>query len=156
MKTNYVDILYWTAKMLKTNYPNYNIYIDDDEQDIAIPSFFIDVVPTDTTEGFDILRYKTVNLLIEYVDRTARKEKKLQMVDDLSELIGRGITVAQANGVKRILPVFHKKPTISDATIMLVTLEYYDGHAEPVIQEPDRTYDALMEILALNVKADEY
>ena len=155
MKTNYVDILYWTAKMLKTRYPNYNIYVDDNEQDVAIPSFFIEVVPTDTTEGFDGFRYKMVNLIIEYVDRTARKEKKLQMADDLSELIGRGIIVAQANGNKRTLPVFHKKPTISDATIMLITLQYFDGYAEPTIVEPDRTYDDLMKILALNVKANE-
>jgi hypothetical protein len=153
MKTNYTDILLWTAKMLKTNFPNNNIYVDENEQDVAVPSFFIEVVPMSTKEMFDYIKLKTVNLIIEYVDRTARKEKKLQMIDDLSDLIGRGITVAQSDGSIRVLPVFNKIPTLSDATIMLVTLEYFDGKADPMIDEPDRDYDKLMGILALNVQA---
>jgi hypothetical protein len=156
MKVNYVDILYWTAKMLKTNFPNNNIYIDKNEEEIIVPSFFVQVVPIDIKEGFDLFKYKTVNLIIEYVDRTALSEKKLQVIDDLQELIGRGVTVAQANGTKRTLPVFDKKPTIADAGILLVTLQYYDGHAEPLNPEdPDRSFDGLMEILSLNVQAKD-
>jgi hypothetical protein len=156
MKVNYVDILYWTAKMLKTNFPNNNIYIDKNEHEIIVPSFFLQVNPLSIVEGFDLFKYKKVNLIIEYVDRTALSEKKLQVIDDLQELIGRGITVAQANGNKRTLPVFNKKPTIADAGILLVTLQYYDGHAEPLSPEdPDKSYDGLMEILSLNVKAND-
>jgi hypothetical protein len=156
MKVNYVDILYWTAKMLKTNFPNNNIYIDKNEQEIIVPSFFVQVNPLSIVEGFDMFKYKTVNLIIEYVDRTARSETKLQVIDDLQELIGRGITVAQANGNKRTLPVFDKKLTIADAGILLVILQYYDGHAEPLNPEdPDRSFDGLMEILSLNVQAKD-
>jgi len=35
---------------------------------------------------------------------------------------------------------------------MLVTLEYFDGQAEPQTKEADRTYDELMGILSLNIK----
>lgn len=156
MKVNYVDILLWTAKMLKTNYPTYNIYVDENEQNITVPSFFIDVVPTKIDEKFDYRKYKAVNLLIEYVDKKAFKQDKLQMIDDLDELIGQGIIVAQSNGNKRTLPVFDKKPTISsDVTIMLITLEYFDGKAEPMSVQPSRTYDELMGILSLNTNICE-
>lgn len=152
MKVNYVDILLWTAKMLKTNYPTYNIYVDENEKNITAPSFFIDVVPMQTDERFDYLKYKVVNLIIEYIDIKAMKQDKLQMVDNLNDLIDKGIVVKQSNGTNRTLPVFNKKPTFSNSTIMLVTLEYYDGKNEPEISQPDRNYDDLMGILALNVK----
>lgn len=73
------------------------------------------------------------------------------MVDDLNDLIGKGISIVQSDGNKRTLPVFNKKPTISDATIILVTLEYFDGQAEPQVSQPDRNYDELMGILSLNI-----
>jgi hypothetical protein len=156
VKVNFVDILYQTAKMLKTNFPNYNIYIDENEQEITVPSFFLQVNPIQIQEGFDLFKYKTVNLFIEYVDRTALSEKKLQIIDDLQELIGKGISVVQANGEKRTLPVFNKKPTGNDGKTLLVTMQYYDGHAEPLNPEdPDRSYDGLMEILALNLQAKQ-
>lgn len=157
MKTNYVDILLWTAKILKTNFPNYNIYVDGNEQEIVVPSFFINVIPIRTTEGFDTMRNKIVNLTIEYVDRTAHRQNKLQIIDDLDELIGRTITVAQEDGTIRGLPVFEKKPTLTNtSTIMFATLKYFDGYKKPASpEEPDRSYDDLMEILALNIKAVE-
>lgn len=152
MKVNYVDILLYTAKMLKTKYPTYNIYVDDNEQNITVPSFFIEVIPTKTEERFDTTKYKIVNLIIEYVDIKAKKQDKLQMVDDLNDLIGKSITVIRSDGKNRTLPVFNKKPTLADATIMLVTLEYFDGQAEPQTYEADRTYDELMGVLSLNIK----
>lgn len=152
MKTNYVDILLATAKMLKTKYPTYNIYVDDNEKEITVPSFFVEVVPMRMEENFDYLQYKTVNLLIEYINIKAMSQDKLQIIDDLNDLIGHGITVKQTNGKIRTLPVFNKKPTISDVAIMLVTLEYFDGKAEPMISQPDRAYDELMGILALNTE----
>jgi hypothetical protein len=152
VKINYVDILLWTAKMLKTKYPNFNIYVDENEQEILVPSFFIEVVPARIEEKFDYTKYKTVNLIIEYIDIKAMRQDKLQIIDDLSDLIGRGITVSQSNEKKRILPVFNKKPTIGDIAIMLVTLEYFDGIADPEYKEDDRSYDELMGILALNIK----
>lgn len=157
MKTNYVDILLWTAKTLKTNFPNYNIYIDGNEQEIVVPSFFVDIIPVKTTEGFDTMRNKLVNLSIEYVNRTAHKQDKLQVIDDLDELIGRTIMVAQEDGTMRGLPVFEKKPTLTNtSTIMFTTLKYFDGHKKPSNpEEPDRSYDDLMEILNLNIKVVE-
>jgi hypothetical protein len=152
MKVNYVDILLYTAKMLKAKYPTYNIYVDDNEQVITIPSFFIEVIPMKTEEKLDKTKYKIVNLLIEYVDRKALKQDKLQIIDDLNDLIGKGISVIRSDGKSRTLPVFDKKPTIADMAIMLVTLEYYDGLAEPVTLEDDRSYDELMGILNLNTK----
>lgn len=153
MKTNYIDILYWTAKTLKTNFPNCNIYIDKNEQEIIVPSFFIQVIPIQVIEGFDTFKYKTTNLTIEYVDRTSGSEIKLQIADELQELMGRGVTTIQANGTKRTLPIFTKKLTINDIVSLLITLQYYDGHAEPMNPEdPDKSYDGLMEILSLNVQ----
>jgi hypothetical protein len=39
---------------------------------------------------------------------------------------------------------------------MLATLKYFDGHKNPAKpEEPDRSYDDLMGILALNVKVIE-
>ena len=95
-----------------------------------------------------------VNLIVEYIDRTARKEKRLQIVDDLIEVFGRGLVVAQEDGTLRTLPIFDKKPTITnDSTILLITMQYFDGHKNPAKpEEDDRSYDDLMEILALNVQ----
>ena len=154
MKTNFSDILLWTAKNLKTNFPNNNIYVDLNEQEVPVPSFYIEVIPMDIKEGFDSLRYKMVNLIVEYIDRTARKEKRLQIVDDLIEVFGRGLVVAQEDGTLRTLPIFDKKPTITnDSTILLITMQYFDGHKNPAKpEEDDRSYDDLMEILALNVQ----
>jgi hypothetical protein len=95
MRTNFTDILLWTAKALKTNFPNNNIYVDLNEQVISVPSFYIEVIPMEIKEGFDSMRYKMVNLIIEYIDRTARKEKRLQVIDDLTEIMGRGLIVAK-------------------------------------------------------------
>lgn len=78
MKVNYVDILLSIAKKLKTNYPTYNIYVDDNEQNITIPSFFLEVIPMQTDEKLDYMKYKTTNLIIEYVDIKAMKQDKLQ------------------------------------------------------------------------------
>jgi len=150
MKVNYVDILLWTAKKLKEQYPTYNLYVDSNEQKITKPSFFLEVVPMETKEGMDFWKYKIVNLLIEYVNPEAMSQEKLQMADDLSDMIGKKITVACSNGQQRNIPVFDKKPTIKDAVIMLVTLEFHDGTPEPLTETPDRAYDDLMEILALN------
>ena len=152
MKVNYVDILLCTAKMLKTKYPTYNIYVDENEQYITIPSFFIEVVPMKIEEKLDTTKYKAVNIIIEYIDIKAKKQDKLQMIDDLNDLIGKGISVVRSDGKSRTLPVFDKKPTLADATIMLVTVEYFDGQAEPQTKEADRTYDELMGILSLNIK----
>lgn len=155
MKTNYVDILLYTAKALKTNFPNYNIYVDDNEQEIIVPSFFIEVIPMPIKEGFDSFRYKMVNLIIQYVDRTARREKNLQIIDDLTEMFNRGLTVAQENGELRVLPIFEKKPTVTnDSTILLITMQYFDGYKNPAKpSEDDRSYDDLMKIIKLNIKA---
>lgn len=157
MRTNYTDILLYTAKALKTNFPNYNIYVDENEQEIIVPSFFIQVIPMDIKEGFDSFRNKMVNLIIEYVDRTSRKEKRLQVIDDLTEIMGRGLIVAQEDGTLRTLPIFDKKPTLTkDSTILLVNLQYFDGHKNPANpEEDDRSYDDLMKILALNVQVTE-
>jgi hypothetical protein len=153
MKTNYVDILLYTAKMLKTNFPDYNIYVDNNEQEIIVPSFFVQVIPIQTTEGFDMMRNKMVNLSIEYVNRSSHNQDKLQVIDNLDELIGRAIVVAQEDKTLRALPVFNKKPKLTNSsTIMLVTLKYFDGHKNPANpEEPDRNYDDLMEILSLNI-----
>jgi len=59
MKVNYVDILLCTAKMLKTKYPTYNIYVDENEQYITIPSFFIEVVPMKIEEKLDTTKYSS-------------------------------------------------------------------------------------------------
>lgn len=157
MRTNFTDILLWTAKKIKTNFPNNNIYVDLNEQEVSIPSFYIEVIPMEVKEGFDSFRYKMVNLIIEYIDITARKEKRLQIIDDLTEIMGRGLVVVQEDGALRTLPIFNKKPTITkDVSMLLVTMEYYDGHKNPAIpEEDDRSYDDLMEILALNIEVRE-
>jgi hypothetical protein len=157
MRTNFTDILLWTAKALKTNFPSNNIYVDLNEQVISVPSFYIEVIPMNVKEGFDSMRYKMVNIIIEYIDRTARKEKRLQVIDDLTEIMGRGLLVSQEDGTMRTLPIFDKKPTITkDASVLLVTMQYFDGHKNPAKpEEDDRYYDDLMEILALNVQAKE-
>ena len=157
MKTNFSDILLWTAKSLKTNFPNNNIYVDLNEQEVPVPSFYIEVIPMEVKEGFDSFRYKMVNLIIEYIDITARKEKRLQVIDDLTEIMGRGLLVAQEDGTMRTLPIFDKKPTLTnDVSMLLVTMQYFDGHKNPANPEEDeRSYDDLMEILALNVQVRE-
>jgi hypothetical protein len=154
MKVNYVDILLYTAKMLKTNFPKYNIYVDENERVITVPSFFVEVIPLKTENRFDSTKYKTENLIIEYVNRQALKQDKLQTIDDLDELLGDSLTVT-SNGNTRVLPIFYKKATMTTGTNILASLEYFDGKAEPQKTEDDRSYDDLMKILSLNIKEEE-
>ena len=71
--------------------------------------------------------------------------------------MGRGLIVAQEDGTLRTLPIFNKKPTITkDVSMLLVTMQYFDGHKNPAEpEEEDRHYDDLVEILALNVQVRE-
>ena len=58
----YVDILLATTKILKKNFPKYNIYIDENQKQIVIPSFYVKLVPLTNNESLSNKRMKLLNL----------------------------------------------------------------------------------------------
>ena len=77
--TPYSDILYYTAKVLKGNFPKYNIYIDKNEEELTVPSFFINVSPLTQTYHFDGVK-KLVNISISYVNKEWTQENRLNII----------------------------------------------------------------------------
>ncbi|WP_315074075.1 DUF6838 family protein [uncultured Clostridium sp.] len=144
----YVDLLYSISQKIRENYPDAAIKIDKkkSEKEIKNGLFYVIVSPLKSTTAFS-LREKLLNIYIEYVEEIKTQESSLNKVDELTELFDENIYVND-----RALPILNKecKDTDDNVTLMF-SLNYFDEKSELVPDNPDATYDALMEILKLNI-----
>ncbi|NFO30950.1 hypothetical protein FDB41_11780 [Clostridium botulinum] len=141
-----VELLYSVCKTLKDRFPKNNILIDDNKKEITVPTFSVKIKPLKSTNHFD-LRKKLYNIYITFVEDAKTQENSLQMLDNLTELFDESIYVKS-----RALPILNKDINDNeDCLNFMMTLNFYDGKAEPVPETPDATYDKLMGILKLNI-----
>lgn len=144
----YVDLLYNISKTLRENYPKATIRIDKkkSEEEIKNGLFYVIVSPLTSTTSFN-LRKKLVNVYIEFVEEVKTQESSLKLIDELTELFDENICIGN-----RALPILRKEIKDNDDNVTLMfTLNYFDGKAEYVPENPDATYDKLMETLKLNI-----
>ncbi|NFF21786.1 hypothetical protein FDF76_12860 [Clostridium botulinum] len=144
----YVDLLYSISKTLRENYPKATIKIDKkkSEEEIKNGLFYVTISPLNSKTFFN-LRKKLLNVYIEFVEEVKTQESSLNKIDELTELFDESIYVNN-----RTLPILNKEPKDTDDNVILMfTLNYFDGKAEPVPETPDATYDKLMGILKLNI-----
>jgi hypothetical protein len=145
-----VSLLYSVCKTLKDKFPSNNILIDENEEEIKVPTFSVEISPLKSNTEFS-RRKKLVNIYISFVEKKKTQESSLKMIDELIELFDENIYVNS-----RALPIVDKDiGNTSDSINLTMTLNFYDGKAEPVKDTPDATYDALMGILKLNIIGEE-
>lgn len=141
-----VELLYSVCRTLKDRFSNNNILIDDNEKEIKVPTFTVKISPLKNTNEFS-RRKKLINIHISYVEEVKKQETSLKMIDDLTELFDSNIYVKSI-----ALPISEKDiMDTNDSVNLSMTLNFYDGKAEPIPETPDAIYDALMGILKLNI-----
>lgn len=140
-----VAILYSVTKTLKDNFPKNNILIDDNEEEIKIPTFHVKVSPLKSKNQFN-WRNKLLNIHISFIEKVKKQESSLRMMDSLAELFDENIYIDSI-----ALPILEKDINNTDDSVnMTMTLNFFDERTKPDIT-PDTIYDALMEILKLNI-----
>lgn len=141
----YVDIIYGITKKLKEAFPKYNILINGNQEDIVTDTFSVYVLPVSAETSFS-RDFKVVNAFITYINPENETEKKLFVMQDVEQLFHEYLNVGLENSKKsRNLPIFQKN-YLTNEKIQL-TLNYYDDSQATY----DSTYDALMEIISMNV-----
>ncbi|AGX43283.1 phage tail terminator family protein [Clostridium saccharobutylicum] len=143
--------MYTVTKLLKDNFPTYDLIIDEEEQgeEITKPTFFI-TVSNLSSNSFREYQEETDNIDIAYTDAIVKQEDililkdKLKKIFDLSLLIGKRKLVL---GTK----TFNKK---DDFLTLTIPLNYLNNKADENIN-PNDSYTKLMEILNLNIKESE-
>ena len=140
-----VTLLYSITKTLKDNFPKNNILIDDNEEEIKVPTFHVKVSPLKNKNQFN-LRNKLLNIHISFIEKVKKQESSLKMIDSLTELFDENIYVNS-----RALPIIQKDIDNTDDSVNLsMTLNFFDERTNPDVT-PDTIYDALMGILKLNI-----
>lgn len=148
----YVDLLYSVSKTLKENYPKAKVRVDKkkSEKEIKDGLFYVIVSPLDSTTAFNS-RKKLLNIYIEYIENIKTQESSLKMQQELEELFDEYIKVSG-----RCIPISNKRLMDNEDNITLqMTLKYYDSKGEKAQETPDATYTALMELLHLEVNAED-
>ena len=148
----YVDLLYSVSKTLKENYPKAKVRIDKkkSEKEIKDGLFYVIVSPLDSKTAFN-RREKLLNIYIEYIENVKTQESSLKAQQELEELFDEYIEVSG-----RCLPISNKRFMDNEDNITLqMTLKYYDSKGEKAQETPDATYTALMELLHLEVNAED-
>lgn len=141
----YVDIIYGITKKLKEAFPKYNILINGNQEDIVTDTFSVYVLPVSAETSFS-RDFKVVNAFITYINPENETEKRLFVMQDVEQLFHEYLNVGLENSKKsRNLPIFQKN-YLTNEKIQL-TLNYYDDSQATY----DSTYDALMEIISMNV-----
>lgn len=140
-----VAILYSVTKTLKDNFPKNNILIDDNEEEIKVPTFHVKVSPLKSKNQFN-WRNKLLNIHISFIEKVKKQESSLKMMDSLAELFDENIYIDSI-----ALPILEKDINDTDDSVnMTMTFNFFDERTKPDIT-PDTIYDALMEILKLNI-----
>lgn len=148
----YVDLLYSVAKPLRENYPKAEIRVDKkkSEKEIKDGLFYIIVSPLDSKTAFN-RREKLLNIYVEYIEEVKTPESSLKAQQELEELFDEYIEISG-----RCLPIGSKRLMDNEDNITLqMTLKYYDSKGEKAQDTPDATYTALMELLRLEVNAED-
>lgn len=141
----YIDIIYGITKKLKEAFPKYNILINGNQEDIVTDTFSVYVLPVSAETSFS-RDFKVVNAFITYINPENETEKRLFVMQDVEQLFHEYLNVGLENSKKgRNLPIFQKN-YLTNEKIQL-TLNYYDDSQATY----DSTYDALMEIISMNV-----
>lgn len=147
----YVDLLYSIAKILDDNFPKSTIRIDKkkSENEIKNGLFYIILSPLKSSTAFN-LRKKLINVYVEFIEDNKTQESSLNKIQNLEELFDENLCVGNRN-----LAILNKeiKDTEDNITLMF-TLNYFDNKSEKIEEKPDNAYEALMEILKLNIKND--
>ena len=149
----YVDILLATTKILKKNFPKYNIYIDENKKQITIPSFYVKLMPLKTEEVLSDKRMKLLNIYITYVNKTHYQEEQLDVMDELIESFD-GINI-ETNTVSRYLPIMSKDIVYGDSITLKLTFKFLDDKRNPFKDDNNSAYSELMRILKLNVEIED-
>lgn len=115
-----VDILHAVSSILNTNF-SYDIFIEDNKEEILVPTFFISVTPL-TSNSY--LRYneKLTNIIITYTNKVVFQEEALDMQNKLDELFDMYIQV----GTRKIVLDKKKFNRTNDFLTMILTLNYLD------------------------------
>ena len=84
--TKLLDIQKAITKMLAKHFRDFDIIVDEQAEDVKIPTFFVSVRPIITNNG---LHYHTkkVNIDITYVNEENNHEENLEITDKLQELL---------------------------------------------------------------------
>ena len=84
--TKLLDIQKAITKMLAKHFRDFDIIVDEQAEDVQVPTFFVSVRPVITKNG---LHYKTkkVNIDITYVNEEDNHEENLEITDKLQELL---------------------------------------------------------------------
>ena len=84
--TKLLDIQKAITKMLAKHFRDFDIIVDEQAEDVKIPTFFVSVRPIITNNG---LHYQTkkVNIDITYVNEEDNHEENLEITDKLQELL---------------------------------------------------------------------
>ena len=84
--TKLLDIQKAITKMLAKHFRDFDIIVDEQAEDVQVPTFFVSVRPVITNNG---LHYKTkkVNIDITYVNEEDNHEENLEITDKLQELL---------------------------------------------------------------------
>ena len=143
----YVDILLATTKILKKNFPKYNIYIDENKKQITIPSFYVKLMPLKTEEVLSDKRMKLLNIYITYVNKTHYQEEQLDVMDELIESFD-GINI-ETDTVSRYLPIMSKDIVYGDSITLKLTFKYLDDRKN-IKDNPSKDYEDLMRIIKMN------
>ena len=143
----YVDILLATTKILKKNFPKYNIYIDENQKQITIPSFYVKLMPLKTEEVLSDKRMKLLNIYITYVNKTHYQEEQLDVMDELIESFD-GINI-ETDTVSRYLPIMSKDIVYGDSITLKLTFKYLDDRKN-IKDNPSKDYEDLMRIIKMN------
>ena len=149
----YVDILLATTKILKKNFPKYNIYIDENQKQIVIPSFYVKLVPLTNNESLSNKRMKLLNLYITYVNKTSYQEEQLNVIDNLVEAFD-GIPI-ETKTVSRYLPIMNRDIVYGDSITLKLTFKFLDDKRNPFKDDNNSAYSELMRILKLNVEIED-
>lgn len=76
------DIQKTITKLLKTNYSNYKILVDNNKKDIEKPTFFVQVRPI-KSYNYKVYKERLVNVTITYVNSVFSHEENLGVIDSL-------------------------------------------------------------------------
>lgn len=143
-----IALLYSITKKLKDNFPQNNILIDDNEEEIKVPTFSVKISPLKSTNQFN-WRKKLLNIHISFIEKVKKQESSLKMVDDLTEVFDESIYVNL-----RALPIIQKDINDTDDSVnLMMTLNFFDERTNPDVT-PDTIYEALMGILKLNITGE--
>jgi hypothetical protein len=146
-----IDILYAVCDLLKDNFSDYDLIMDEDKQgeEITKPTFFV-TVSNLSSNSFREYQEEVDNIDIAYTDYVVKQEDLLILEDKLKKLFDLSLLI---NGRNLYLgkKTFKRK---DDFLTLTIPLNFLNDKADENIN-PSDTATKLMEILNLNVKESE-